>query len=118
MPHTPADQPKRTKRGDGFPHDTAWNQAHDRFRAALARLARDPDPAAQAAADRLAQRGVQVLTALTTEAEQAQETADHERALVERRHRTLVRTVNRLGHTGQPLPPNLAALVNPPQEPQ
>ncbi|MFG3231816.1 hypothetical protein ACGFZG_08750 [Streptomyces antibioticus] len=115
MPNPTPDQPKHSKRGDGFPGDTAWNHLNDRFRATLAKLARDKDPEARAAADRITTRATSILDALVTEATKAQAKADHERALLERERAKLKRAVNRLGHTGHPLPPSLAALVNPPE---
>jgi hypothetical protein len=116
MPDTPTDQPEHSKRGDGFPGRDDWNQVHDRFRAVLARLARDQDPEAAATAGRIVHRATQMLTALTAEAVSAQEKADQERARADRQHRATVRAVNRLGRAGRPLPPSLAALVTPPEE--
>ncbi|MFJ9536629.1 hypothetical protein ACIRPX_05160 [Streptomyces sp. NPDC101225] len=117
MPDTPTDQPNPRRRGDGFPGRTDWNQAEDRFRAIIARLARDPDPQARAEAARILHRGLQVLGALTADAVAVQQRADKERALSERRRLAMVRQVNRLGRAGRPVGPSLAAYADPPQEP-
>lgn len=116
MPDTPTDQPEPRRRGDGFPGRLGWNQAHDRFRRAVARLGRDTDPEAVAEAGRIVARAVAVLNALTDRATQAQEKADQERARSARQHRALVRQVNRLGRAGRPLGPGLAAIVKPPED--
>ncbi|EPD62390.1 hypothetical protein [Streptomyces sp. HGB0020] len=117
MPDSPTDQPKPRRRGDGFPGRTAWNQAHDRFRQTVARLARDQDAEAAAAAIRIVEHATQMLTALTAEAVKAQQKAVREREALELEKARLRRQVNRLGRTGRPLGPSLAAYADPPREP-
>jgi hypothetical protein len=117
MADTPVDQPKPRRRGDGFPGRTELTQVHDRFRSTVAKLARDQDAEAAAAAIRIVERATQMLTALTAEAVRAQEKADRERQALELEQARLRRQVNRLGRAGRPMGPSLAAYADPPREP-
>lgn len=62
---------RRTKAGQGYPGKTDLNNADFRFRAVLAKLARDPDDDARREGAQIAVEATEILRALTRRAERA-----------------------------------------------
>jgi hypothetical protein len=85
----PSAPPRRSGRQAGYPGKGALGVADERLRAALSRLARDPDPGARLEGARLAEEATERLHALAARAEEASTAAKRARAKVERLSRQL-----------------------------
>lgn len=98
-----------SSRRSGVPNRAVLDAAQSRFRAALAKLSRDPDTREQAGL--LAVQAAKALDALSVEANAVEEASPKHRARMERLER---RVAYRFGQLGRPLP---AALQRPEERP-